>query len=273
MSRILKRPMFKTGGTPNEGIMHGLVDRRGYKTAGFVLDEGQLGTDIEAMTSAMNKYAPLPKSKFPMGQIGINLVSSKYAGDGLLSNIARSAEIPYSEWTKADDAREQAMAGRKGSAVTTAIGQQYAQELARRKAAGQSGFLKKETTEGAYEHFLEENLKAASELKGYQKPNLQQKYPRQVAEFDSYVSRDLRSTASPQGKEIAANFVDFVPFDVKNQTFDYDKMMPGMYYYEPRDRTFVQRVPDDPNTPEDEGGIFKYDKTTFTKTKLPGRTE
>ena len=32
MSRILKRPMFRTGGTPNEGIMHGLVNRQGYAT-------------------------------------------------------------------------------------------------------------------------------------------------------------------------------------------------------------------------------------------------
>ena len=30
MSRILKRPMFRMGGTPNEGIMHGLVDRKRY---------------------------------------------------------------------------------------------------------------------------------------------------------------------------------------------------------------------------------------------------
>ena len=28
--RILKRPMFRRGGSTNEGIMSGLVDRRGY---------------------------------------------------------------------------------------------------------------------------------------------------------------------------------------------------------------------------------------------------
>ena len=268
MSRILKRPMFRTGGTPNEGIMHGLVNRKKYSNAGFVLDEDRLGRDIEAMTAAMSKYAPLPKSKFPMGQIGLNLVSGKYAGDGLLQNISRSAMDPYAEWTKADDARQQAMANRKGSAVTTAIGQQFSEAAARAK--NQSGFLKKETTEGAYEHFLEENLKSANELKSFQKPNLQQKYPRQVAEFDSYISRNLRVTNSPQGKEIASNYVDFVPFDVQTQKFDYSVMMPGMYYYDPRYRIFVQRVPDDPNTPEDESGLFKYDNKTFSKTKISG---
>ena len=30
MSRILKRPMFRSGGSTNEGIMHGIVDRKGY---------------------------------------------------------------------------------------------------------------------------------------------------------------------------------------------------------------------------------------------------
>ena len=36
MSKILRRPMFKMGGTPNKGIMHGLVDRKGYNKAGAV---------------------------------------------------------------------------------------------------------------------------------------------------------------------------------------------------------------------------------------------
>ena len=150
------------------------------------------------------------------------------------------------------------------------ISRAEAEAVARAKAAGQSGFLKKETTEGAYEHFLEENLKSANELKGYEKPKLNQKYPRQVAEFDSYVTRNLKTTTVPQGKEIASNFVDFVPFDVKAQKFEYSTMMPGMYYYDPRYRIFVQRVPDNPETPEDESGFFQYDKFTFSKTKISG---
>ena len=30
MARILKRPMFNRGGSSNQGIMDGLVDRTGY---------------------------------------------------------------------------------------------------------------------------------------------------------------------------------------------------------------------------------------------------
>ena len=62
MSRILRRPMFRRGGSTNEGIMHGLVDRKGYN----------LGTRTEEITAAMDKYAPIPKSRFPLGQMGLN---------------------------------------------------------------------------------------------------------------------------------------------------------------------------------------------------------
>ena len=30
MAKILSRPMFRKGGSANNGIMHGLVDRKGY---------------------------------------------------------------------------------------------------------------------------------------------------------------------------------------------------------------------------------------------------
>jgi hypothetical protein len=120
MPRILKRPMFRTGGTPNEGIMHGLVNRKGYN----------LGTRTEEIVAAMDKYAPIPKSRFPLGSIGLNLVSGEYAGDGLLSNIARSAKGPYEGWTAADDARAQALAKRKASAVGVAVSEGHAERLA-----------------------------------------------------------------------------------------------------------------------------------------------
>ena len=263
MSRILKRPMFRTGGTPNEGIMHGLVDRRGYDNG------GQAEKYADEYYSMLSKYKP-PAPRLPLGQIGLNLVSGDYAGDGFLSNVARSVREPYSQWTQADDATRNLDYQARMSAAKMGISKKDALDLARAKAAGETGFLKKETTEGAYEHFLEANLKSAAELQSYQKPNLQQKYPRKMAEFDSYVSRNLRSTTNSQGKEIAANFVDFVPFDVQKQTFDYSTMTPGMYYYDPRYRIFVQRVPDDPDTPEDESGFFQYDNKTFSKTKLAG---
>jgi hypothetical protein len=95
MSRTLKRPMFRRGGSTNNGIMTGLTDRKQYA-------EGK--TLQEYMKEA---EAVLPKqeaTRFPIGQIGLNLISGQFAGDGLLRNLAGSAQDPYAQFVKADDA-------------------------------------------------------------------------------------------------------------------------------------------------------------------------
>ena len=62
MSRILKRPMFKKGGSTGEGIMTGLVDRKNLNTAGMVsgtnrpIDPAMLEADTQAFLDALNKY-------------------------------------------------------------------------------------------------------------------------------------------------------------------------------------------------------------------------
>jgi len=96
MPRILKRPMFRSGGSTNEGIMHGLVDRKGYKHG----SEAERYRD-EYMEMLAGVQPPAPR--FNMGQMGLNLISGEYAGDGLLQNIAGSAQDPYTAFTKADD--------------------------------------------------------------------------------------------------------------------------------------------------------------------------
>ena len=85
MSRILKRPMFRKGGSVNEGIMHGIVDRKGYAT----------GTSKEEILEALKTDAPRDTSMYEMliGG-GLNLVSGAGAGEGLMSNIARSYKGP-----------------------------------------------------------------------------------------------------------------------------------------------------------------------------------
>ena len=133
MSKILKRPMFKMGGTPNEGIMHGLVKRQGYV----------LGDRVEEITTAMDKYAPIPKSRFPIGSIGLNLVSGEYAGDGLLKNIAKSARGPYEQFVQADDARQQALAKRKASAVGVAVSEQAGEKMQMLKNMGKKADISK----------------------------------------------------------------------------------------------------------------------------------
>ena len=71
MAKILNRPMFRRGGSANEGIMHGLVDRRGYET----------GTNpwTEEAMEAFSKIAPSRDTSLPEMLVGggLNLVSGR----------------------------------------------------------------------------------------------------------------------------------------------------------------------------------------------------
>jgi len=119
VSRTLKRPMFRRGGQVNNGIMTGIVDRTKKANGDFVTNIGKR-TDALApeFQSILEKYTP--KTKLPLGQLGFNIASGKFAGDGAIQNLIRSAEGPYKQFVKTDDARERDI--RTGSAKL-ALGQ------------------------------------------------------------------------------------------------------------------------------------------------------
>ena len=258
MSRILKRPMFRTGGSPNEGIMHGLVDRKGYKYGS--IDEERLGTDVSAIKAAMDKYAPLPESRFPLGQIGLNLVSGEFAGDGLLANIAGSARDPYASFVKADEARNLAESQRTGSAISSAIGQQFAERTARAKAAG-SGMQKDYSPQRNYRDFFLEFSKPAKDR--YSK-TIQNMYPHALAEYASYIQDNAFKTE--QGSRFMQQVDGIIPSVIKGgqAQWQYEKMDPGAFYFHPQYKAFVQREPATENKPEQ---LVVYDPYTFKETR------
>ena len=94
MAKILSRPMFRKVGSANNGIMDGLVDRKGYLK----------GTDnpwIEEAREALRTDAPRDTSLSEMliGG-GLNVVSGAGAGEGLLANLAKSYKGPSEEFFK-----------------------------------------------------------------------------------------------------------------------------------------------------------------------------
>ena len=258
MSRILKRPMFKTGGSTNEGIMHGLVNRRGYKYGS--IDEERLGADVSIIKAAMDKYAPLPKSRFPMGQIGLNLISGEFAGDGLLSNIAGSARDPYASFVKADDAREQASAQRTSSAVSSAIGQQFAEKAARAKAAG-SGMQKDYSTDRKYFQLLE---KYSAPPKDRYSKTIGNLFSHSMAEFGSRIQDNAYK--SKEGATVMQNLDGIVPYEIKGgqAQWQYNKMSAGAMYFHPEYKAFVQREPRTDDAPEQ---LVVYDPYTFKEVR------
>jgi len=96
MSRILKRPMFRKGGSPNKGIMTGLVDRKKYAEDGFVTGVGQKAAEL--IPDIKNLVAKnTPKTRLPVGRVGAEIA----LGKPLLQAILEG----YGGYTKADDAR------------------------------------------------------------------------------------------------------------------------------------------------------------------------
>ena len=254
--------MFKRGGTVNDGIMTGLTDRKQYA-------EGPTQAEIyqkqyEDMFSKIQPTQP----KFNLGQLGLNLASGRFAGDGALSNIVGSLQDPYSSFVKQSDALKNLDYQKRMTAATMGIKRAEAEAVAKAKAAGTSGMQKDYSSQRAYEDLVKSRTESRGKLQSFQKPNIEQAFPRGTSNYDIYVERNLRATNDPTGKMISANRMGYVPYDQKTGEFNYENMLPGAFYYDPRIRAFVQRVPDDPETPEDESGYFKYDKNTFQKSKI-----
>ena len=84
MSRILKRPMFRRGGKVNEGIMSGLTDRRNYSNGMFGnMSEDQIRSNIGMLMGLQDKFAPVAKTRLPLGEVGLALASGAPVVDAL----------------------------------------------------------------------------------------------------------------------------------------------------------------------------------------------
>ena len=119
MARVLKRPMFRRGGSTNDGIMSGLEDRKQLST-GTQIDKEQLGLDTKAILEAMQEFSPIPKTRLPLGSIGAALVSGAPVRDALTTG--------YADFIKRDNARRAAARKREQAAVSTALGSQLSRK-------------------------------------------------------------------------------------------------------------------------------------------------
>jgi hypothetical protein len=112
MSRTLRRPMFRRGGSANDGIMSGLENREklsiGTRNPAMV---GQSARDyIEQFEPLLREFTP--KTRLPLGAVGAALVQG--------TPIKEALAAGYGQFVKRDDAREAAI--RKG-AVSMGLGQ------------------------------------------------------------------------------------------------------------------------------------------------------
>ena len=107
MSRTLKRPMFRRGGSTNDGIMSGLVDREQKQFGDIAGRARELTPELESLLREFT-----PKTRLPLGAVGAALVGGTPIRDALTTG--------YTDFTKRDDAREAAI---RSGAVKLGIGQ------------------------------------------------------------------------------------------------------------------------------------------------------
>ena len=107
MARVLKRPMFRRGGSTNDGIMSGLTDREQKSTGDLIGRARELTPELESLLREFT-----PKTRLPLGAVGAALVGGTPIRDALTTG--------YTDFTKRDDAREAAI---RSGAVKLGIGQ------------------------------------------------------------------------------------------------------------------------------------------------------
>ena len=130
MSKILKRPMFRIGGSANDGIMSMAAPRKNYA----------VGTEYrqkyeQTLPMVMEAIGPGRDDRLARLLIsgGLNLVGGTGAGGGTLSAVAKSFKQPTEEFFKAQDAEDALLRQIRGSVATGAISSVDAERLARLK--------------------------------------------------------------------------------------------------------------------------------------------
>ena len=116
MSRVLKRPMFKMGGSTNEGITSGLK-RTGY-------DEGKRVTTQDILRD----YGPPPRSSNVYDfliDFGLNIASMPPQGN-IISTAATAARESFSKFTEGKSKGEQLAYAMRAQAADTARRQNLA---------------------------------------------------------------------------------------------------------------------------------------------------
>ena len=131
--KTFKRPMFRRGGSTNEGVMNGMVDRENFAVKG--IDDATM----EKIRARENLFRSItaPRGSDSLSNLlisgGLNLISGEGAGDGELAGIARAFKKPTQQFFKEDAAEKQFGRQLGLAAATGVLGQKDKMELAKAK--------------------------------------------------------------------------------------------------------------------------------------------
>ena len=232
MSRILKRPMFRIGGSANDGIMSMAAPRKNYK-------EGT--SDEERITKSAEEYARIleklsgagPSTSSDLGDLlisgGLNLMSGRGAGRGTLGAIAESYREPYQAFSKARAGEDSLKRQLRLSAATQAISSDEAMKLAQMKF--------NEARELAQMKYGAEIGKEQEQ----RKKELMQQYEINYTEANDF--QNFLNQANTIGKTVGLP-VSSAPLSLTFKNGKYEvagaKNMPEGIYYDPRNKKYVK---------------------------------
>ena len=127
MNRVLRRPMFKIGGSAGSGITSGL-DRKGYKDGTDEYDRALKTTerymrDIDKFKGEESKFTPSGLPGF-LTQFGLNLLATPPAGN-IFQTAAIAAKEPFQTFQAAQLADRERRADSAEDIFGTALASEY----------------------------------------------------------------------------------------------------------------------------------------------------
>ena len=209
--------MFRKGGSTNEGIMTGLVDRKGYLQ----------GSDNPYIEEAMKAFSAIEKPRDTSWEEllvggGLNLVSGRGAGSGLMANIAESYREPSQRFFQSSRAASDYNRKLQQAATQAGLEQKWAIEQIKAKSNPQSAL---------YNVYLEQGVE-----QGMSGPEAQR-----YAQYHTTVKEDLRQKV---GGNRVGGIIEFDLNDEKQKRKQLPKMKKdiGKYFYDPYDGKIKQLV-------------------------------
>ena len=150
MDRILKRPMFRIGGSTNTGITSGLDQpRQKYENGDIVTPYDKALQTTKQATEDLAKFRGNQGKFMPSGlpgfltSFGLNLLSTPPQG-GLLSTAAKAAQEPFKTFQAAQLQEQQRRADTAEDIFSTALASEYSllEEKEKNQGAGGTEFEK-----------------------------------------------------------------------------------------------------------------------------------
>ena len=225
MNRILKRPMFRMGGSTGTGITSGLDQPRKQYANGTPYDRAlqttrQATKDLAKFRGEQGRFAPTGLSGF-LTSFGLDLMSRSPSG-GFLSTAAAAAKDPFKTFQAAQLQDQQRKADTAENLFSSALASEYGLEEERVKAeakgAGGTEFEKErriQLLDGLYDTQIKDLTTQLENAPAPTRSTIQEQIDQLQKE------RDNKKKSILTGEMTEEEFVkDIIIAGVKNDVFD-----------------------------------------------------